>query len=123
MLLATVAACSQSGQPVETGIEIPDPTGTSTGLVWTRMSGKEPPMKTEFSMVYDATHQKIIAFGGRDANFNNVQETWATISKPTLGPIGILLLALHGARFTVWFLIRPETPLLCSGGRFRDCLQ
>ncbi len=77
VLLATVAACTQSGQLEETGIEIPDPTGTSTSLVWTRMSGKEPPMKVEFSMVYDANHQRLIAFGGRDANFNNVRETWS----------------------------------------------
>jgi len=77
VLLATVAACSQSGQPDGTGIQTQVSTGTSTSLVWTRMSGKEPPMKTEFSMVYDGDHQRLIAFGGRDANFNNVRETWS----------------------------------------------
>ena len=77
VLLATAAACSQSGQPDETGIQTPVPTTMYPSAVWAPMAGKEPPMKTEYTMVYDATHQKIIAFGGRDANFNNVQETWS----------------------------------------------
>ena len=34
-------------------------------------------MRTEFAMVYDSAHQKIIAYGGRDIDFNNVNETWA----------------------------------------------
>ncbi len=77
VLLVTVVACSHSGEPDESGIEVSGPTGTSSGLVWTQMFAKEPPMKTGFSMVYDATHQKLIAFGGRDADFNNVPETWS----------------------------------------------
>ena len=34
---------------------------------WVSMSAGEPPMKVEFSMVYDVFHKQTIAFGGRDA--------------------------------------------------------
>ncbi|MDX1435953.1 MAG: kelch repeat-containing protein, partial [Anaerolineales bacterium] len=54
----------------------PDPGGT-LAAEWRPLAGAEPPMKTEFSMVYDAAREQIIAYGGRDREFNPTNETWA----------------------------------------------
>lgn len=42
---------------------------------WSRMLGDNPPMKNEFAMAYDQNQQKVITYGGRDKNFNNINET------------------------------------------------
>ncbi|MCH8977729.1 MAG: hypothetical protein IH945_00600 [Armatimonadetes bacterium] len=51
-------------------------------------------MKTGFAMVYDAAQEQIVAFGGRDKNFDGVDETWLydckthtwSDAKPAAGP-------------------------------------
>ena len=58
------------------------------------MSAGEPPMKVDFSMVYDVFHKQTIAFGGRDGNFDATNGIWAydytngtwTDMKPVAGP-------------------------------------
>ena len=89
LLLAFIFSCSSSDPA-----QITPPIGP--GLAdWAPLSTTGPPMKTEFSMVYAAFHEQIIAFGGRDKNFDNVNETWAydykaktwTNLQPAFGPL------------------------------------
>ena len=58
ILLTGIASCSRSD------------------AVWERASVSGPRMKVEFAMVFDAAHERIVAFGGRDKNFDGVDETW-----------------------------------------------
>ena len=71
LLLAIIASCDS---PEDT---------QSAGLIdqvnadWLRSETYGPFMKVEFAMVYDSFHERAIAFGGRDSQFDNLNETWA----------------------------------------------
>ena len=51
----------------------------ASGIIadWERTPSNAQGMKVELGSAYDALHKRIIAFGGRSENWDNVDETWA----------------------------------------------
>ena len=51
--------------------------GAQTAPNWTQLSPKNsPPGRQNFGMVYDSAHGQAVLFGGADASFNSLGDTW-----------------------------------------------
>lgn len=70
VLLAVAASCTPFA-----GAQSSRLIGAGTAE-WTLSSTDGQRMRTEFAMVYDAAHEQIVAFGGRDKEWDPLDETW-----------------------------------------------
>jgi len=71
LIIAPLLSCS-SGSGGEKPTSLP-----SIVVNWTQGPSNEQTMKVEFPAVYDSRHKRIITFGGRNGNWDQVNETWA----------------------------------------------